>query len=72
MRVRYYREPNGDYLCANLDTRRGDSVDVRGAALEGSISSVCTNTATMGYLGTCKQVRPSRVPEKWRKAVAWT
>lgn len=72
--LRYYKEPNGDYLAVNMDaayvTRHAansefEILEGRATAIAGLISSVCTTGISGAFLSGCKRVKRSQVPNEW-------
>lgn len=73
MTLRYYLEPNGDYLCIDPDDSNhrmyphfGKEVfSGRAAAISGSPMSVSTTTISRSFLKDCERVKKRSVPKIW-------
>ena len=72
MRIRYFREPSGDYLCVDLTTRgyyeqigKLGLLEGRATAIEGDPSSMCTTGIHMYILTECTAVFRRNVPSAW-------
>jgi hypothetical protein len=74
--MRYYREPDGDYLAVD-PTSRGYYVETQGrvlyegraTAIAGLVSSVCTTSVAPAFLADCTPVRKADVPREWLRAI---
>ncbi len=70
MYVRYYREPNGDYLMVwgrpfdSEGNREG-----RATAIGGLVTSVCTTALGPAFLRSCTPVLKGDVPAEWLEAI---
>lgn len=70
--VKFYKEKCGDYLSHDGSfhmSQAGKMLDVRCAAIEGSPSSVCSGSMSLGYRKTCKRVKFEDMPVKWQNAL---
>ena len=69
--MRYYQEPDGDYLCVSGERLPNDpSVqEGRATAIAGLITSVCTTGIGDEFLATCKRVPRKQVPSAWIEAM---
>lgn len=69
MRITYYREANGDFLCVGTERcARPDVREGRAAAIPGLPSSVSTTGISEEYLKrTCVRVPKSKVPPEWQE-----
>ena len=65
MKTQYYKQPNGDYLCINPDSRAGTSYEGRATCIENLVTSVCTTDISDESLKECQLVRRSQVPQEW-------
>lgn len=70
--MKYYREPNGDYLAIEPSTHyyymvnfHKDEYEGRAAAIENDPSSVCTTGISQWYLDKCEKVKKGDVPKEW-------
>lgn len=71
--IKYYREPNGDYLSLDTDLLqisrnskiRPEQRDVRAAVYDGMPDTVQGTITTVGYLKRCRRV--TRVPKEWKR-----
>lgn len=72
MALKFYKE-GSDYLVVDTTQRYLSGSVVcytgRGAAIEGTMSSVCSSDPTAGYLKTCKRVSRKDVPKEWLQAL---
>jgi len=78
--VRYYREPNGDYLAIDYPSHKHyasarNSVlgcrcwEGRATCISGLITSVCTTGISGTFLMGCVKVRKADVPPEWIQAI---
>jgi hypothetical protein len=67
MRTVYYQEPNGDFMAVYYGIVKGREPEVRASALDGVPSSVCSTTASRGYIKTCRTVLKADVPQAWKR-----
>lgn len=71
--MKYYREPNGDYLAVEPSTasyyrRLGENkLEGRASAISGHPNSVCTTGIGLAFLTDCTPVKRSEVPKEWLK-----
>jgi hypothetical protein len=70
--MKFYQEPNGDYLVVDTSTRdyyaqlgRPNLLEGRSTGIEGLKTSVCTGAVSSEFLSGCKRVKQSDVPKSW-------
>ena len=67
--LKYYQEPNGDYLCV-APSEEGQAFDehtARATNIEGMPESLTTCTVVDGYLNDCVEVPLDSVPTDWQQ-----
>jgi hypothetical protein len=71
--IRYYQEPNGDYLAVEPGTGHYNALaqrflyNGRATSLEGQHTSVCSTSVARVFLQGCTRVRKDAVPPSgWR------
>src|SRR5271157_430366 len=74
--LKFYQEPNGDYLAIAPDTLsyyqknfNKNQYEGRITAIAGNIGSVQTSGISTGFLNSCKEVPRERVPAEWLRAI---
>jgi hypothetical protein len=65
MKTRYFKEPNGDYLCINPDSRAGTSYEGRATCVAELVGSISTTSISDEFLRDCKEVTKEQVPKEW-------
>ena len=69
--MKYFRDPDGDYLALDYSQRGLDprTIEGRAPAVQGLVSSVCTTAVSYEYLNRCEAVTKKDVPKPWLRAI---